>query len=70
MWQPVLQRDAAQWHTPILDRSAMRDAEASKALQTKFSLLAVPDLATPIDAWSCLHYSYLASSRIAVLPGP
>ena len=52
IWQPLPQREPAQWHTPIMDRSAIEDAEASATLHSNLSLLAVPDLATPIDAFN------------------
>jgi hypothetical protein len=46
-----MQRDAAQWHTPIMDRAALKEGEAAKAFQDTLSQLVVPGLATPVDAF-------------------
>ena len=51
VWQPVGYRQLAQWHTPIMDRSALKEAEASRALQDTLSQPVVLDLATPVDAF-------------------
>ena len=51
LWQPVAHCELAQWHTPIMDRAALKAGEAARAFQDTLSQLVVPDLATPVDAF-------------------
>ena len=51
VWQPVGHCELAQWHNPIMDRAAMKAGEAACVFQDTISRLAVPDVATPVDAF-------------------
>ena len=33
LWQPVGHCELAQWHTPFMDRAALKEGEAAKAFQ-------------------------------------
>jgi hypothetical protein len=51
VWQPVAHCELAQWHTPLMDRAALKAGEAARVFQDTISQLAVPDVATPVDAF-------------------
>ena len=61
LWQPLIVPSAAQWHNPIMDRALMKDPDLSRQCQDNLSLLAVPDAATPIDAF---HYYGIRARQI------
>ena len=70
LWQPLAVSAAPQWLNPIMDRSSMSDPALSRLFQDNLSRLLVPDVATPIDAFSLLCCPFPPGSRVSLLSDP